>query len=129
MKNVGVIDQIGAYVSSLEGMSTLGISFLLILIVLFMTEVMSNVALVTVIIPVVAGVAQGMNIDILHLLVPVTMAASCAFMLPMATPPNAVVFATGHIKVGQMIKLGIILNTVSTLLITAFAHYLIPMIY
>ena len=59
---------------------------LLILLMLFMTELMSNVALVAVLAPVVAGIAIGLEIPILYLLIPVTMASSCAFMLPMATP-------------------------------------------
>ena len=68
-----------------------------------MTELMSNVALVAVLAPVVAGIALGLEIPILYLLIPVTMASSCAFMLPMATPPNAIVFASG-IKVAQMAR-------------------------
>ena len=68
-----------------------------------MTNYWLNVALVAVLAPVVAGIAIGLGVDILYVLIPVTIASSCAFMLPMATPPNAIVFASGYIKVHQMI--------------------------
>ena len=79
---------------------------------LFMTELMSNVALVNIFVPVVAGIAIGLQVPVLQIVIPVTLAASCAFMLPMATPPNAIVFASGHIKVFEMAKVGIVLNII-----------------
>jgi sodium-dependent dicarboxylate transporter 2/3/5 len=102
---------------------------LLILLMLFMTELMSNVALVAVLAPVVAGIAIGLEIPIVYLLIPVTIASSCAFMLPMATPPNAIVFASGYIKVHQMAKVGIILNLISVLLLILVFQYVIPMLF
>lgn len=100
---------------------------LLIILMLFMTELMSNVALVAVLAPVVAGIAVGLNIPILNLLIPVTMASSCAFMLPMATPPNAIVFASGYVKVGQMVKAGIILNLIAVGLLILYYQFVIPL--
>jgi sodium-dependent dicarboxylate transporter 2/3/5 len=88
---------------------------------LFLTEVMSNVALVTVMLPVVAGVATAMGLNPLLFCIPVTLAASCAFMLPMATPPNAIVFASQHIRVDQMVRAGFWLNLAAILLITLLA--------
>jgi len=102
---------------------------LLIILMLFMTELMSNVALVAVLAPVVAGIAIGLNIPIIYLLIPVTMASSCAFMLPMATPPNAIVFASGYIKVHQMAKVGIILNLIAVVLLILVFQYVIPMLF
>jgi sodium-dependent dicarboxylate transporter 2/3/5 len=94
-----------------------------------MTELMSNVALVAIFCPVVAGIGIGLGINILHILIPVTMAASCAFMLPMATPPNAIVFASGYIKVHEMVKAGIILNVISILILIGFSAYIIPLVF
>jgi sodium-dependent dicarboxylate transporter 2/3/5 len=88
---------------------------LLILVVssIFLTELMSNLALVTVLVPIVAKIAESMNMDILALCLPITVAASCAFMLPMATPPNAIIFSSQQIKVKDMVRVGFILNLFS----------------
>ena len=102
---------------------------LLILLMLFMTELMSNVALVAVLAPVVAGIALGLEIPILYLLIPVTMASSCAFMLPMATPPNAIVFASGYIKVAQMARVGIFINLIAVAFLVILFQYVIPLIF
>ena len=100
---------------------------LLIVLMLFMTELMSNVALVAVLAPVVVGIAIGLNIPILNLLIPVTMASSCAFMLPMATPPNAIVFASGYVKVSQMVRAGIVLNLIAVGLLILYYQFVIPL--
>ena len=65
-------------------------------------------------------------IHILNLLIPVTMASSCAFMLPMATPPNAIVFASGYVKVSQMARVGIILNVLAVALLILYYQFVIP---
>ena len=96
---------------------------------LFMTELMSNVALVAVLAPVVAGIAIGLNIPVLNVLIPVTMASSCAFMLPIATPPNAIVFASGYIKVNQMVRAGILLNILAVFLLILYYIFVIPLIF
>ncbi len=125
----GVIDHIGTIVSSYQSLSAFLISAVLIFIVLFMTELMSNVALVAVFAPVVAGVALGLDTELLHMLIPIAMASSCAFMLPMATPPNAIVFASGYIKVSEMAKAGIFLNLIAVFIILLFAKFLIPLVF
>jgi len=102
---------------------------LLITMILFMTELMSNVALVAVLAPVMVGIAIGLEIPILHLLIPITMASSCAFMLPMATPPNAIVFASGYVKVSEMVRAGILINILSILLLILMYKFFIPMIF
>ncbi len=129
LSEAGVIGFIGDLVSGNNRLSVSLVLLLLITIMLFMTELMSNVALVAVFAPVVAGVAIGLDQEMLLLLIPVTMASSCAFMLPMATPPNAIVFASGHIKVQQMVKAGFILNMGSVLLIWIFGKFIIPMVF
>ena len=111
------------------GFSPLIVVCLLIILMLFMTELMSNVALVAVLAPVVAGIAIGLNIPLLNVLIPVTMASSCAFMLPMATPPNAIVFASGYVKVNQMVRAGVLLNFLAVGLLIAYYLFVIPVIF
>ncbi len=128
LADAGVIQFIGDVVSNNVGISIIVIVSLLITIVLFMTELMSNVALVAIFAPVIAGVALGLDQEILPVLIPATMAASCAFMLPMATPPNAIVFASGYIKVSEMVKAGFVLNIISIIILILFAQYIIPIV-
>ena len=128
MSASGIVDMVSNAIAS-SNISILLTASLLILLMLFMTELMSNVALVAVLAPVVAGIAIGLDIPIVHLLIPVTIASSCAFMLPMATPPNAIVFASGYIKVHEMARAGVILNLIAVgLLILAF-QFIIPLLF
>ncbi len=128
MSASGIVDLVANGIAS----SSIGVFFmaaLLITLMLFLTELMSNVALVAVLAPVVAGIAIGLNIPILYLLIPVTIASSCAFMLPMATPPNAIVFASGYIKVGQMARVGIIMNLISVILLVLLFQFILPLVF
>jgi len=128
LSQAGLIDLIGSYVSENNSLSLFLICAFLISVMLFMTELMSNVALVAIFAPMVAGVALGLDLSLLQILIPVAMASSCAFMLPMATPPNAIVFASGHIKVRDMAKTGIWLNIISIVLLILFFQYVIPVV-
>lgn len=128
MSSSGLVDLVSEAIANAE-ISVLFTAFLLIALMLFMTELMSNVALVAVLAPVVAGIAIGLDIPMLHLLIPVTIASSCAFMLPMATPPNAIVFASGHIQVHQMARVGFILNCLSILLLVLVFQFVMPLLF
>lgn len=124
----GIVDLVANAIAASD-ISILVMASLLIFLMLFMTEIMSNVALVAVLAPVVAGIAIGLEIPILYLLIPVTIASSCAFMLPMATPPNAIVFASGYIKVHEMARVGIILNLIAVVLLIFMFQFVVPMIF
>lgn len=128
MSTTGIVSLI-TYAIAAANLNVLITASLLILLMLFMTELMSNVALVAVLAPVVAGIALGLEIPILYLLIPVTMASSCAFMLPMATPPNAIVFASGYVKVAQMARVGIIINLIAVVLLIALFKFAIPLVF
>lgn len=128
MSTSGIIDSISATIASYN-LGVVLTASVLIFLMLFMTELMSNVALVAVLAPVVAGIAIGLQIPILHILIPVTIASSCAFMLPMATPPNAIVFASGYIKVNDMMKAGFILNCIAVVLLILLFKYIIPLLF
>jgi sodium-dependent dicarboxylate transporter 2/3/5 len=127
MSSSGIVDIVSNAIASSE-LSILFTASLLILLMLFMTELMSNVALVAVLAPVVAGIAIGLDIPMLYLLIPVTIASSCAFMLPMATPPNAIVFASGYIEVQQMARVGFILNLISVVLLIIMFQFVLPLL-
>ena len=93
-----------------------------------LSEVMSNVAQVIVLAPVVTAMTQSLNLDPLLLGIPMTLAARCASMLPMGTPPNAIVFSSGHIRLKEMLTTGFIMNLISIILIVLFTNYLMPFI-
>jgi sodium-dependent dicarboxylate transporter 2/3/5 len=124
LKEVGVMQALGDQLGHIGASAWMGVA-LMTAVALALTEVMSNVALVTVFVPVVSGVAIGTGVPPLSLCMPVTLAASCAFMLPMSTPPNAIVFATGELRVGQMALAGLALNLVCLGWITLLARYLL----
>lgn len=124
----GIVDQVSGAIAQGNFSITITAS-LLILLMLFMTELMSNVALVAVLAPVVGGIAIGLGIPMVYLLIPVTMASSCAFMLPMATPPNAIVFASGFIEVKDMVKAGVLLNFAAVLILIGVFEWVIPLLF
>ncbi|MUH35470.1 DASS family sodium-coupled anion symporter [Zobellia amurskyensis] len=124
----GIVDMVSAAIGD-SNVSILFTAILLITLMLFMTELMSNVALIAVLAPVVAGIAIGLDIPILYLLIPVTIASSCAFMLPMATPPNAIVFASGYVKVNEMARVGIILNLIAVALLVLMFQFVVPLLF
>ena len=128
MSSSGLVDLVSGAIAGAD-VSILITALLLIALMLFMTELMSNVALVAVLAPVVAGIAIGLDIPMLHLLIPVTIASSCAFMLPMATPPNAIVFASGYIRVHQMARVGFILNCISIVLLVLIFQFVMPLLF
>lgn len=130
LSKVGIIGIVGDAMGVVGSSLNITMIFLiLVALMLFMTEIMSNVALTAVLVPVVAGVAVGLNENPLWMTIPVTIASSCAFMLPMATPPNAIVFASGHIKVSQMVRVGVWLNLIAILLLVLLANTVLPYIF
>lgn len=100
------------------------------LLVLFLTEITSNTATAATFLPIMGGVAVGIGLteasemNVLLLTIPVALSATCAFMLPVATPPNAIAYGSGHVKIGEMIKGGIWLNIIATVLITLTVYLL-----
>ena len=128
MSVTGIVDLVAGAIAESD-ISVLLTATLLIFLMLFMTELMSNVALVAVLAPVVAGIAIGLGLPIVHLLIPITIASSCAFMLPMATPPNAIVFASGYINVSEMARAGVILNLIAVLLLVGVFQFILPLLF
>ena len=128
LENAGLIQQMGAWFNQFTH-NTLLLIFLVTVISLFVSEVMSNVAQVIVFAPVVAALAVAVGLHPMVLGVPMTLAASCASMLPMGTPPNAIAFSSGYIKLNQMTKVGFIMNIIAVVLITLVSWIFLPMIF
>ena len=128
METTGLIQIIADLVAQ-NPMSAIFVYLILISSMLFFTELMSNVALATIYIPVVIGIANGLGMNPLLLSIPVAMAASCAFMMPISTPPNAIVFSSGHVRMRQMIKTGFILNIISVIVLVFAAFTIIDWVF
>lgn len=117
----GIDTFIGSAFGGLAGLPLWIVVLCVVAGVVFLSELTSNTALATVMLPVLAAAAEPMGLDPMTLIVPATLAASWAFMLPVGTPPNAIVFATGKVTMGQMVRTGFGLNILSILTITIFA--------
>lgn len=128
MENSGLVEQIGSYFKGREISAELLI-FTLTLVSMVLTELMSNVALVTIFVPVVFGIAEGAGLNPVYLALPVTFAASCAFMMPISTPPNAILFASGHIRMKDMIRTGLLLNVFSLVIIYLLSITLMKLVF
>ncbi len=117
----GVIAEITTVLNAYKGVPISLILFVVVIIGIFATEIMSNLALVTIFTPVVAAFALESQIPVLQLCLPLALASSCAFMLPVGTPPNAIIFSSGHLKIHQMAKVGFVVNVIGVLLIWGFS--------
>lgn len=84
----------------------------------FLTELTSNTATTQMILPILSSLAVAMKTNPLMLLIPATLSASCAFMMPVATPPNAIVFGSGRVKIFEMVKAGVLINFIGIFVIT-----------
>lgn len=120
---------IGNLVGGWQGISLWLLVVLIVAMVNFLTEITSNLATTAMLLPVLIPVADSLGVNPYVLLVGATLSASCAFMLPVATPPNAVVFGSGYLRVPDMMKTGIMLNLISILLISLLAYWLVPMMW
>jgi len=102
---------------------------LVVLVIVLLTELTSNTATAAAFLPVLGALALGIGEDPLLLMVPATVAASCAFMLPVATPPNAIIYGSGEVTIGQMARAGVGLNLLFVLIVTALAFTLVPLVF
>ena len=121
----GVINEIAVLFDSFGEMSLFWVLLIVVFISVFGTEFMSNTAMVNVFVPIIAIFAVSMDVPITTLCIPVALSASCAFMLPVGTPPNAIVFSSGQLTIGQMARTGFVLNVICVILITLFGYFFI----
>jgi sodium-dependent dicarboxylate transporter 2/3/5 len=122
VKRTGVADFIGSQTAAFGGVHPLILMLIVTTGMIFLTELTSNLATTATIIPILAALAPGLGLHPFALIVPATIAASCAFMLPVATPPNAILFGSGFITIPQMCRAGMWLNLIGIALVTALVY-------
>ncbi len=125
----GLVELLGTVLSDSNSIPWFLVIAIIVLAAIFFTEGMSNVALVSILVPIAFAVAIPLGGDPLELAIPLTIAASCAFMLPIATPPNAIVFSSNCITMQQMMRAGFLLNILAAAIISVYAYYIVPLIF
>ena len=120
---------LGNQMTLLQGVSLLLLILLLVTAVNFLTEITSNLATTAMLMPVLAPMALKVDVHPFALMVGAAVAASCAFMLPVATPPNAVVFGSGYLRIPDMVQKGIWMNLISILIVTLMVYFAIPWLW
>ena len=125
-KETGLAEWIGGRLTVLDGFNFVVIVIISTALVLFLTEITSNTATATMILPVLASLALALNVHPYALMVPAAMAANCAFMLPVGTPPNAIIFASGKLKISEMVRTGFVINIFTLILIVGAVFYILP---
>jgi sodium-dependent dicarboxylate transporter 2/3/5 len=128
-KVTGLAEWIGSQMTMLQGMQIALILVILVAAVNFLTEITSNVATTSMILPILAPLAVSLDVHPYLLMVGATVAASCAFMLPVATPPNAVVFCCGYLRIPDMVKAGVWLNIISIIIISLMVYFVLPVLW
>ncbi|NDK30926.1 SLC13 family permease [Nesterenkonia haasae] len=125
----GLSEWLGGQVEGLAGIPVWVLVGVTALGILILTEMTSNTATAATFLPVASGVAMGTGVDPLVLAAPVALAATCAFMLPVATPPNAIAYGSGYVTIGQMIKGGFLLNLIGVVVITIVSMTLLVWVF
>ena len=125
----GLAAWIATRVSIFQGVSLVVLLLIVLLLVNFLTEITSNTATTSMILPILAPIALTMGVHPYGFLFGAALAASCAFMLPVATPPNAVVFGSGYLKMMDMVKTGFLLNLVSVGIVFLYVYFVLPWIW
>ena len=125
-KDTGLAKWLAELLIALDFLPLLLMTFMLVAAINFLTEITSNLATTAMILPVLAPLAAAMGVSPYVFMVGATLAASCAFMLPVATPPNAVVFGSGYVRMSDMIRAGLGLNLLSILIVTLWVYFVLP---
>ena len=128
-QETGLALWLGSQIDLLIGVSLFVLVFIVIAAVNFLTEITSNLATTAMLLPILAPVAITLDVNPFILIVATAAAASCAFMLPVATPPNAVVFGSGHLRIIDMIKSGFWMNIISIIVLFVFVYFLLPILW
>jgi solute carrier family 13 (sodium-dependent dicarboxylate transporter), member 2/3/5 len=121
----GVAEFIGAQTGFLRDMPTIVLVLAVTAGMIFLTELTSNTATTATLVPILAGLAAGLAVTPEMLIIPATIAASCAFMMPVGTPPNAIVFGSGYVTIPQMAKAGFWLNIIGVVIVTSLLYLLV----
>lgn len=125
----GLNGWIGLQLNSLTDIPFFWLLLIIVSLVIFVTELAQNMATCTLMLPILGGLAPEIGTHPYSLMVPMCVAASCAFMLPVATAPNAIVIGSGHISIRDMARAGFLLNILSIIVVVAFSYYLLPYLW
>jgi sodium-dependent dicarboxylate transporter 2/3/5 len=125
----GLANWIAENLTQLNGFSLFIILLVVITAVNFLTEITSNLATTAMLLPILAPTAVILGVHPYVLMVGATLAASCAFMLPVATPPNAVVFGSNYLKISDMVRVGILMNIISIIIIFMMVYFILPILW
>ena len=125
----GLSEWVGVQISAFGYINLFFLLLMLISVVNFLTEIASNMATIAMMLPILAPIALEFNIHPFILMVAASVSASCAFMLPVATPPNAVVFGSGYLNMPDMVKKGFLLNITSIIIIALMIYFFLPKIW
>lgn len=123
IKESGLSAWFGEQLMGVTALHPLWIILSVCLLITFLTELTSNTATTEMVLPILAGISISSGIDPLLLMIPATLSASMAFMLPVATPPNAIVFGSNRITIGQMARTGLLLNLIGAVIITLMMYF------
>lgn len=128
-KSSGLAVWIGSQMTLLDGVTLIVLLLVIVTVVNFLTEITSNLATTAMLLPILAPLALTIDVHPFVLMVGATVAASCAFMLPVATPPNAVVFGSGYLTIPDMFKAGIWMNIISIVILTLIVYFFLPFLW
>lgn len=128
IQRTGLAEWVGGYFGIMTGWHLILIIFIVAIVIIMFTELASNSATAAAFLPVIGSVAIGIGYDPLLLAIPVAMVASCAFMLPVATPPNAIVYGSGVMTIPEMARAGLLLNLFFAMLVTVLTYFLFTII-
>ena len=129
MKSSGLALWIGELAYNIDSLDLILIVLIIVMIVNFLTEITSNLATVSMLLPILASISISLGIHPYIIMVSATIAASCAFMLPVATPPNAVVFGSGYLKMTDMVKTGLVMNVISIVIVSLYVYFMLPIFW
>ena len=124
----GLSEHLAKVLRDFGHLPAIAILLLVCLLITFLTELTSNVATATMFLPVLAAWAVAERINPLMLMIPAAMSASMAFMLPIATPPNAIVFTSRRVRIAEMARIGMALNLIGVIVIAAYSRWILPLI-
>ena len=125
----GLAIWLGQLMTEFGGLPLFLLLLLLIAAINFLTEITSNLATTAMLLPVLAPLAMEIDVHPFGLMVGAAVAASCAYMLPVATPPNAVVFGSGYLRIPDMVSKGIVMNIVSILFVCLIVYFFLPLLW
>jgi len=125
----GLAQWLGTQLNLLQGVTLILLLVFIIAAVNFLTEITSNVATASMILPILAALAAAIDVHPFGLMIAASVAASCAFMLPVATPPNAVVFSSGFLEMKDMVRTGVWMNLISIIILSLFVYFLLPWLW